>query len=150
VQLTHRSIDPQGPAQRFRFDAHCFRTNSARSGSASRFKLRTPEAAFDEIRQTFRATACRTPICWRAAELNTASPAATEPSYDVPGPIFSSQRLFVYQRHTGPLLFQAHFAKEAKDAPWSSAMNAIASTSPGGIASQDRVPAVCADDGWRT
>ena len=50
VQLTHRSIDPQGP----RSDFDLIRILSHQLGMlglGSPIKLRTPEAAFDEIRQ---------------------------------------------------------------------------------------------------
>ena len=115
VQLTHRSIDPQGPRSDFdllRILSH----QLSMLGLGTPIRLRTPEAAFDEIRQnvsgydlSYPTLACRR---LRTGDGNIESLRAV--ARRACGSRFSSQRLFVYERHPGSLLFQAHFDERGK------------------------------------
>ena len=107
VQMTHRSIDPQGPRSDFdliRILSH----QLSMLGIGSPIRLRTPEAAFDEIRQNVHGYDL--PIAGLlagGAELSTATCQTVEPSYEMPaGTGFLVQRFPVFERYPGALLFQ--------------------------------------------
>ncbi len=116
VQLTHRSIDPQGPRSDFdllRILSH----QLSMLGLGTPIRLRTPEAAFDEIRQNVAGyDLSPTRICWPAA------PSLRRPRCKARRGVLRRARghsflftgLFVYERHPGPLLFQAHFDERGK------------------------------------
>ncbi len=91
VQLTHRSIDPQGP----RSDFDLLRILSHQLGMlglGSPIKLRTHEAAFDEIRQHVAGYGLSySNLLAGGSELATATCKTVEPSYEAPaGAVFSS------------------------------------------------------------
>ena len=116
------------------------------SASGTPIRLRTPEAAFDEIRQNVAGyDLSLRQLCSRAAaELAPASPQTRRRGIRRAGRRdFFVTRFSVHQRHPGPLLLQAHFDERGK----ADAVNVhLPAPSPGGIASQDRRPAVyCAD-----
>ncbi len=115
VQMTHRSIDPQGP----RSDFDLIRILSHQLGMlglGAPIRLRTPEAAFDEIRQN--VTGYDLPVSsllGGGAPQSAATCKASEPSVRrARGKYFFGQRFSLYQRHPGPLLFQAHFYQRGK------------------------------------
>ena len=116
VQMTHRSIDPQGP----RSDFDLLRILSHQLGMlglGTPIRLRTPEAAFDEIRQNVAGYDLSQPalLARRLRTCNRQAAKSVESSYDVPaGRGFFFTRLSLYQRHPGPLLFQAHFDERGK------------------------------------
>ena len=84
VQIPSRKSDPHGPAQRFRFAAHSF-APARHAGPGTPIKLRTPEAAFDEIRQNVPGYDSHGRLCSSgAAESSRHLASPTEQSYDVP------------------------------------------------------------------
>jgi NADH-quinone oxidoreductase subunit G len=121
VQMTHRSIDPQGPRSDFdliRIVSH----QLSMLGVGSPIRLRTPEAVFDEIRQNVRgydlsvSSLLAGGVEQAAASCNTA-----EPSYDVPaGVVFSSQDYLFSSGTLGRYCTKLSSTSEAKDTPWSS------------------------------
>src|SRR6202453_2758960 len=121
VQMTHRSIDPQGP----RSDFDLIRILSHQLGMlgvGAPIRLRTPEAAFDEIRQNVPGydLPVSSLLSGRAQE-STASCKSTENSYDVPlENIFSSNDFPFPSAHLARYCSKLESTKEAKDRPWSS------------------------------
>src|ERR1700690_204953 len=83
VQMTHRSIDPQGP----RSDFDLIRILSHQLGMlglGSPIRLRTPEAAFDEIRQNVAGySLSHANLLAGGSEIAMASARSVESSYDV-------------------------------------------------------------------
>jgi NADH-quinone oxidoreductase subunit G len=129
VQLTHRSIDPQGP----RSDFDLIRILSHQLGMlglGSPIKLRTPEAAFDEIRQNVAGySLSHANLLAGGSEIATASARNTEPSYEVPtGTVFSSNDYLFTSGTLGRYCSKLTSTKEAKDKPWSSSDSSSAST----------------------
>jgi NADH-quinone oxidoreductase subunit G len=121
VQMTYRSIDPQGP----RSDFDLIRILSHQLGMlglGSPIKLRTAEAAFDEIRQHVAGYALsQATLLGGGAELSTATCKTVEPSYDVPeGTVFSSQDYLFTSGTLGRYCSKLSSTNEAKDKPWSS------------------------------
>ena len=119
VQMTHRSIDPQGP----RSDFDLIRILSHQLGMlgvGAPIRLRTPEAAFDEIRQN--VTGYDVPVSsllGGGAPQSTATCKASEPSYDVPvGNIFSANDFLFTSGSLGRYCSKLTSTKEAKDTPW--------------------------------
>ena len=91
VQATHRAVDAQGP----RSDFDLLRILSHQLGMLGLgvpIKLRTPEAAFDEIRQHVAGyDVSQASLLGGGSELTTAACKIAENSYDVPvGAVFSS------------------------------------------------------------
>jgi NADH-quinone oxidoreductase subunit G len=124
VQMTHRSIDPQGP----RSDFDLIRILSHQLGMlgvGAPIRLRTPEAAFDEIRQN--VTGYDLPVSsllGGAAPQSAATCKASEPSYDVPvGNIFSANDFLFTSGSLGRYCSKLTSTKEAKDTPWISSPN---------------------------
>jgi NADH-quinone oxidoreductase subunit G len=124
VQMTHRAIDPQGPRSDFdliRILSH----QLSMLGLGSPIRLRTPEAAFDEIRQN--VAGYDLPIAGLlggGAEVSRATCKSAEPSYDVPaGAVFSSQDFLFTSGTLGRYCSKLTSANEAKDTPWSSSPN---------------------------
>jgi NADH-quinone oxidoreductase chain G len=119
VQMTHRSIDPQGP----RSDFDLIRILSHQLGMlgvGSPIRLRTPEAAFDEIRQNVPGydLSVANLLAGRAL-LATATSRSQEPAYDVPvGNIFSSNDFLFTSGSLGRYCSKLTSTKEAKDTPW--------------------------------
>ena len=129
VQATHRAIDPQGP----RSDYDLIRILShqlAMLGLGSAIRLRTPEAAFDEIRrhvagydisvaQLFadRAQLSRA-VCNSA---DASRPERAGEWYDVaPGTIFSANDFLFTSGTLGRYCSKLNSTNEAKNAPWTS------------------------------
>ncbi len=121
VQLTHRSIDPQGPRSDFdliRILSH----QLAMLGLGSAIKLRTAEAAFDEIRQNVAAyNLSHANLLAGGSEIAAASCKSVESSYDAPaGTIFSSNDYLFTSGTLGRYCSKLTSTNEAKDRPWSS------------------------------
>jgi NADH-quinone oxidoreductase subunit G len=119
VQMTHRSIDPQGP----RSDFDLIRILSHQLGMlgvGAAIRLRTPEAAFDEIRQN--VTGYDLPVSsllGGGAPQSAATCKASEPSYDVPvGNVFSANDFLFTSGSLGRYCSKLTSTKEAKDTPW--------------------------------
>jgi NADH-quinone oxidoreductase subunit G len=119
VQMTHRSIDPQGP----RSDFDLIRILSHQLGMlgvGSPIRLRTPEAAFDEIRQNVAGyDVSVSNLLGGGAQQSSASCKSAEASYDVPvGNIFSSNDFLFTSGSLGRYCSKLNSTKEAKDTPW--------------------------------
>jgi NADH-quinone oxidoreductase subunit G len=121
VQLTHRSIDPQGP----RSDFDLLRILSHQLGMlglGTPIRLRTAEAAFDEIRQHVPGYDLSVAnLLAGGSELATASCKTVEPSYLVPsGDVFSSNDYLFTSGTLGRYCSKLSSSNEAKERPWSS------------------------------
>ena len=121
VQLTHRAIDPQGP----RSDFDLLRILSHQLGLlglGTPIKLRTPEAAFDEIRQNVAGYGLsHASLLAGGAEVSSATCKTVEPGYDVPpGDVFSSNDYLFTSGTLGRYCSKLSSTNEAKDAPWTS------------------------------
>ena len=121
VQLTHRSIDPQGP----RSDFDLIRILSHQLGIlglGSAIRHRTPEAAFDEIRQHVAGYALsHAQLLGGGAEVSAAACKSVDPSHDVPpGAVFSSHDSLFTSGTMGRYCSRLNSTNEAKDTPWSS------------------------------
>ena len=115
VQMTHRAIDPQGP----RSDFDLLRILSHQLGMlglGTPIRLRTAEAAFDEIRQNVAgydlspADSAR----GRFGTCDRLEQSARGVVRRARRRGFFFTRLSVYERHPGSLLFQAHFDERGK------------------------------------
>jgi NADH-quinone oxidoreductase subunit G len=121
IQMTHRSIDPQGPRSDFdliRILSH----QLSMLGVGTPIRLRTPEAAFDEIRQNVVGYDVSVAgLLGGAAEQTAASCKSVEQSYDVPSGIVFSSHDFLFSSGTlGRYCSRLKSTNEAKDIPWSS------------------------------
>ena len=121
VQMTHRSIDPQGPRSDFdliRIVSH----QLSMLGVGSAIRLRTPEAAFDEIRQNVCGYDLSvSSLLAGGVEHAAASCKAAEPSYDIPaGVVFTSGDNLFSSGTLGRYCSRLNSTNEAKDTPWSS------------------------------
>jgi NADH-quinone oxidoreductase subunit G len=121
VQLTHRAIDPQGP----RSDFDLLRILSHQLGMlglGTPIRLRTPEAAFEEIRHNVAGYDLSQPtLLGGGSELATATCKAVESSYDVPpGAVFSSHDYLFTSGTLGRYCSRLTSTNEAKETPWSS------------------------------
>jgi NADH-quinone oxidoreductase subunit G len=124
VQMTHRSIDPQGP----RSDFDLLRILSHQLGMlglGTPIRLRTAEAAFDEIRQNVAGYDLSYPtLLAGGSEVATATSKSADPSHDVPaGTVFSSQDYLFTSGTLGRYCSRLNSTNEAKEAPWSSSAN---------------------------
>ena len=124
VQLTHRSIDPQGPRSDFdliRILSH----QLAMLGLGSAIKLRTAEAAFDEIRQNVAGyNLSHANLLAGGSEIATASCKSVESSYEAPASaVFSSNDYLFTSGSLGRYCSKLTSTNEAKDRPWSSSPN---------------------------
>jgi len=124
VQLTHRSIDPQGPRSDFDLiRILSYQLSQLGMGPATRH--RTPESAFDEIRQHVAGYALSY-LDLLAGEADRATPGAirVDDSYDVPPKtIFSSHDSLFSSGTLGRYCSKLNSCNEAKDIPWSSPPN---------------------------
>jgi NADH-quinone oxidoreductase subunit G len=121
VQLTARAADAQGP--RSDFDLLRILTHQlSMLGMGQSFKLRTPEAAFDEIRQHVHGYALsHASLLAGGAELSSATCRAVEPDYAVPaGTVFSSHDSLFTSGTLGRYCSKLASTNEAKEIPWSS------------------------------
>ncbi len=121
VQLTHRAIDPQGPRSDFdllRILSH----QLAMLGLGSPIRLRTPEAAFDEIHQNVAGYDLSYPsLLAGGSELAAASCKSPEPGYEPPaGAVFSSEDFLFTSGTLGRYCSKLTSTNEAKERPWSS------------------------------
>jgi NADH-quinone oxidoreductase subunit G len=121
LQMTHRSIDPQGP----RSDFDLLRILSHQLGMlglGAPIRLRTPEAALDEIRQNVAGYDVSVAgLLAGGAELTSAACKSPEPNYQVPaGVVFSSHDYLFSSGTLGRYCSRLASTKEAKDTPWSS------------------------------
>jgi NADH-quinone oxidoreductase subunit G len=121
VQMTHRSIDPQGP----RSDFDLIRILSHQLGTLGLgvpIRLRTPEAAFDEIRQHVSGYNLSYPtLLAGGSEMAASACKAAEPSYDAPpGAVFSSHDYLFTSGTLGRYCSRLTSTNEAKERPWSS------------------------------
>jgi NADH-quinone oxidoreductase subunit G len=121
VQMTHRSVDPQGPRSDFdliRILSH----QLSMLGLGSPIRLRTPEAAFDEIRQNVLGYSLSfASILAGGAEQSFASCRAVEASYEPPsGVVFSSNDFLFTSGTLGRYCSKLNSTSEAKERPWSS------------------------------
>jgi len=124
VQMTRRSIDPQGP----RSDFDLIRILSHQLGMlglGSPIRLRTPEAAFEEIRQNVRGYDLSVAgLLSGGAETSAASCPFVEPSYETPaGVVFSSDDFLFSSGTLGRYCSKLKSTNEAKEIPWSSSPN---------------------------
>ena len=124
VQRTSRSVDPQGP----RSDYDLIRILSHQLGMlglGTPIKLRTPEAAFDEIRQNVAGYDLPVAsLLAGGAEVATASCKSAEQPQDLPaGTIFSSNDYLFTSGTLGRYCSKLTSTNEAKEAPWSSSTN---------------------------
>jgi len=124
VQMTHRSIDPQGP----RSDFDLLRILSHQLGMlglGSPIRLRTAEAAFNEIRNNVAGYDLSYPtLLGGGSELATATSKSSEPLHDVPaGAVFSSHDYLFTSGTLGRYCSRLTSTNEAKEAPWSSSAN---------------------------
>jgi NADH-quinone oxidoreductase subunit G len=119
VQMTHRSLDPQGP----RSDFDLMRILSHQLGMlglGTPIRLRTPEAAFDEIRQNVPGYDLSVAnLLAGRAQASAATCRSQEATYDVPvGNIFSSNDFLFTSGSLGRYCSKLTSTKEAKDTPW--------------------------------
>ena len=133
IQMTHRGVDPQGPRSDFdllRILSHQF----SQLGMGTAIRHRTPDAAFDEIRQhvpgydvpvsgllagAAERTSARTTADARAAE-NAAAPGSDQNYDPKPGTIFSSNDYLFSSGTLGRYCTKLTSCNEASDRPWSS------------------------------
>ncbi len=121
VQLTHRAIDPQGP----RSDYDLLRILSHQLGMlglGTPIRLRTAEAAFDEIRQNVSGyDLSQANLLGGGSEISAAACKTVESSYEAPaGAVFSSQDFLFTSGTLGRYCSRLNSTNEAKEKPWSS------------------------------
>ncbi|HXO88576.1 MAG TPA: NADH-quinone oxidoreductase subunit NuoG [Candidatus Acidoferrales bacterium] len=121
VQLTHRSIDPQGPRSDFdllRILSH----QLSMLGLGTPIRLRTAEAAFEEIRRNVAGYDLSAPaLLAGGSEIATATSKAPEAAYESPaGAVFSSQDYLFTSGTLGRYCSRLSSTNEAKQTPWSS------------------------------
>jgi NADH-quinone oxidoreductase subunit G len=121
VQMTHRALDPQGPRSDFdllRILSH----QLSMLGLGTPIRLRTAEAAFDEIRQNVAGYDLAYPaLLAGGSEVAAAGNKTPDPAYDVPvGAIFSSQDFLFTSGTLGRYCSRLTSTNEAKQTPWSS------------------------------
>jgi NADH-quinone oxidoreductase subunit G len=119
VQATHRAIDPQGPRSDFdliRILSH----QLAMLGLGSPIRLRTPEAAFEEIRQHVSGYDLSVAhLLAGGAQLSRAWCRNADASYDIPpGEVFSSHDFLFSSGTLGRYCSKLNSTNEAKDIPW--------------------------------
>jgi len=121
VQMTHRAIDPQGP----RSDFDLIRILSHQLGMlgvGAPIRLRTAEAALEEIRQN--VPGYDFPVSGLhagSAEFASASCKSIDPAHDVAdGTVFSSQDFLFSSGTLGRYCSKLTSTNEAKVQPWSS------------------------------
>jgi NADH-quinone oxidoreductase subunit G len=121
VQLTHRSIDAQGPRSDFdllRILSH----QLGMLGMGSPIRLRTAEAAFDEIRQHVAGYDISfANLLAGGSEQAAATFRNAEPAYETAdGEIFSSDDYLFTSGTLGRYCSKLTSTNEAKERPWSS------------------------------
>jgi NADH-quinone oxidoreductase subunit G len=119
VQMTHRAVDAQGP--RSDFDLLRILTHQlAMLGLGSPVRLRTPEAAFDEIRQHVAGYGLSVAhLLAGRAEPSHAACKTVDTSHDVPADLVFSSHDFLFSSGTlGRYCSKLNSTNEAKDTPW--------------------------------
>ncbi|HEX5422986.1 MAG TPA: NADH-quinone oxidoreductase subunit NuoG [Candidatus Acidoferrales bacterium] len=121
IQATHRAIDPRGP----RSDYDLIRILShqlAMLGLGAPIRLRTPEAAFDEIRQHVAGyDVSVAQLLADRAQISHAACKSTDASYDVaPGVVFSANDFLFTSGTLGRYCSKLTSTNEVKDVPWTS------------------------------
>ena len=121
LQMTHRAIDPQGP----RSDFDLLRILSHQLGMlgvGSPIKLRTAEAAFEEIRQHVAGyDVSQVNLLAGGSEQARASCRTVESSYEAPaGAIFSANDYLFTSGTLGRYCSRLTSTNEANEKPWSS------------------------------
>jgi NADH-quinone oxidoreductase subunit G len=121
VQMTHRSIDPQGPRSDFdliRILSHQLGT----LGLGTPIKTRTAEAAFEEIRQNVAGyDLSLASLLGGSAERSFATCKSADASHDVAaGTVFSSNDYLFTSGTLGRYCSKLTSTNEAKNIPWSS------------------------------
>jgi NADH-quinone oxidoreductase subunit G len=124
VAMTRRAIDPQGPRSDFdllRILSHQLAT----LGLGSPIKLRTPEAAFEEIRRHVPGYDLSVPnLLAGRAQVSRASSNSVDAAYDVAaGDVFSSDDFLFSSGTLGRYCSRLYSTNEAKDTPWISSPN---------------------------
>ncbi|HTS11358.1 MAG TPA: NADH-quinone oxidoreductase subunit NuoG [Candidatus Limnocylindrales bacterium] len=126
VQMTHRAVDPQGPRSDFdliRILSH----QLAMLGLGAPIRLRTPEAAFDEIRQNVAGYGLSVAsLLAGRPQQSAASAKAVDGSYEAPeGSIFSSHDFLFSSGTLGRYCSKLNSTNEAKDTPWTSSPSTL-------------------------
>jgi NADH-quinone oxidoreductase subunit G len=126
VQLTHRSIDAQGPRSDFdllRILSH----QLGMLGMGSPIRLRTAEAAFDEIRQHVAGYDISfANLLAGGSEQAAATFRNAEPAYETAdGEIFSSDDYLFTSGTLGRYCSKLTSTNEAKERPWSSSPSTL-------------------------
>jgi len=126
VQATHRAVDPQGPRSDFdllRILSH----QLSMLGLGTPIRLRTPEAAFDEIRQNVAGyDLSLANLLAGRAQLSHAFCQTADASYDVtPGEIFSSNDFLFTSGTLGRYSSKLNSTSEAKVIPWTSSPSTL-------------------------
>ncbi|MFY9531606.1 MAG: NADH-quinone oxidoreductase subunit NuoG [Candidatus Acidiferrales bacterium] len=121
IQRTTRSIDPQGPRSDFdllRILSH----QLAQLGVGKAIKLRTPEAAFEEIRQNVPGYGVSMAnLLAGGSEIAAVGCKTVETSYDVAsGLVFSSRDNLFTSGTVGRYSSKLTSCTEAKETPWGS------------------------------
>jgi NADH-quinone oxidoreductase subunit G len=124
VQMTQRAIDPQGPRSDFdllRILSH----QLAMLGLGAPIKLRTPQAALDEIRGHVSGyNISLAGLLAGGAQVAHAGASSAEEGYDVPaGEVFSSDDFLFSSGTLGRYCTRLNSTNEAKDTPWISSPN---------------------------
>ncbi len=121
VQMTHRAMDPQGP----RSDFDLIRILSHQLGMlglGTPIRLRTPEAAFEEIRRHVAGyDLSMADLLAGGSEVAVATCRIHEPGYEPPaGEVFSSRDYLFTSGTLGRYCSKLISTEEAKEKPWSS------------------------------
>jgi len=124
VQMTRRAIDPQGPRSDFdllRIVSH----QLAMLGLGSPIKLRTPEAALEEIRRHVPGYDLSVPnLLAGGAQVSRAGSNSVDAAYDIAGgDVFSSDDFLFSSGTLGRYSTRLNSTNEAKDTPWISSPN---------------------------
>jgi NADH-quinone oxidoreductase subunit G len=126
VQATHRAVDAQGPRSDFdllRILSH----QLALLGLGTPIRLRTPEAAFEEMRQHVPGYELSLAnLLAGRAQLSHAFSKTVDASYDVPpGHVFSSDDFLLSSGTLGRYCSKLNSTNEAKDIPWTSSPSTL-------------------------
>jgi NADH-quinone oxidoreductase subunit G len=123
VQRVRRSLDPQGPRSDFDL-LRILMHQVAGLGLGSAPRARTPDAVFEEMRQTVPGYDLPLAnLLAGGAEPAAASFAAPDPSYDSDGLVFSSRDNLFSSGTLGRYCSKLNSCNEAKEVPWSSSPN---------------------------
>jgi NADH-quinone oxidoreductase subunit G len=120
VQRVRRSMDPQGPRSDFDL-LRILMHQLASLGLGSAPRARTADAVFEEMRQSVPGYDLPLAnLLTGGAEIAAASFAASDPSYDADGLVFSSRDNLFSSGTLGRYCSKLNSCNEAKEVPWSS------------------------------